>query len=265
MKAAQRERLLPRLQALGDLGVGSLTFDGISMSIRVALLEQAPCLYTQTEIACSAAAVVHLAECTMGEDVDADNATRAFDIQHPGHGELFLVPPRLPCRSAGDVSEAFCSAILKSAGVPPMRLDKKRWPIWQMPGHILLNVGKMNATKAFGDILIPAAPTNVIISVKTETAKERLLYSANAIEAVGFGFFKDAKEFWTQSRMKLYKRMGFTTIYMPAQTLENVNEKLTATNLQAHAVNVNGTALYRSINNFGTDMARIAGKITLDL
>jgi hypothetical protein len=105
-----------------------------------------------------------------------------------------------------------CSEVLRSAGIPPMELDQQKWPIWQMPGHVLLNEGKMNALRAFGDILIPCAPTNLVISVKSEAARERPLYSSKAIEGIGFGFFKEPDEFWTESRMALYKRMGFSVI-----------------------------------------------------
>lgn len=265
IKTEQRELVLSRLEQLGAPGQGEISFDRVSARVWVTLLDKAPCLFTQASVACSAQGVVHLAECTIGEDIGPQNVVRAFEIQHPTKGEPFMVAPLVPCTSAGDVSEALCSSLLASVGVPAMRLDKEKWPIWQMPGHILLNVGKMNATKAFGDILIPAAPTNMIISVKTETAKERLLYSANAIEAVGFGFFKDAKEFWTKSRMRLYKRMGFTAIYMPPETLAAVEANLAEKGLQSHAVNLNGTALYRSLTDFGADMLRIVGKTTLDL
>ena len=82
-------------------------------------------------------------------------------------------------------------------------------PITPLPGSLF-----HADPQALGDILIPCAPTNLIISVKSEVARERLLYSANSIEGIGFGFFKEPEEFWTSSRMSLYKRMGFTAIYM---------------------------------------------------
>ncbi|MGL3210520.1 hypothetical protein [Bradyrhizobium sp. BR 1433] len=83
-----------------------------------------------------------------------------------------------------------------------------------MPGHILLNQKKMKDLQAPGDIMIPCAPPNLLISVKTETARERLLYSANSID-IGFGFFSQPYEFWTRSRVRLFKRMGFSAIYLP--------------------------------------------------
>ena len=179
----------------------------------------------------------------LGAAIGGANVVRAFEIQHPSRGEPFLIPPLAECSNVGDVSEALCSEVLSNAGLPAMELDSDRWPIWVVPGHILLNHGKMSAVQAFGDILIPAAPTNLVVSVKSEKARERLLYSSNAIEGVGFGFFNSPKEFWTPSRMKLYKRMGFTAIYLPPATLAAIDEKLRARSHTSYAVNINGTPL----------------------
>ncbi|MDQ3246223.1 MAG: hypothetical protein M3Q52_04905, partial [Pseudomonadota bacterium] len=123
--------------------------------------------------------------------------------------------------------EMLFSEVLTDVGIPPMRLiadgPDRGWPIWSTPGHVLLNEGKMNDMRAFGDLLVPCAPTNLVISVKSEAARERLLYSSNAIEGIGFGFFNQPEEFWSVLRMKLYKRMGFSAIYLPSQTLDLIN------------------------------------------
>ena len=118
----------------------------------------------------------------------------------------------------------------------------------------------MNALKALGDILIPCAPTNLVISVKSEAARERLLYSANSIEGIGFGFFSQADEFWTVSRMSLYKRMGFSAIYMPKNTYDLVSAHLREENTERHAVNINGSNLYRPLDRFGDDICRVVGR-----
>jgi hypothetical protein len=141
-----------------------------------------------------------------------------------------------------------------------MPLGEDKWPVWHMPGHILLNEGKMAALKALGDILVPCAPTNLIISVKSEVARERLLYSANSIEGVGFGFFREPDEFWTVSRMSLYKRMGFSAIYMPDSTHQEVMDHLAEKKSTRHAVTINGTDLYRPLSLFGDDMLRVVGR-----
>jgi hypothetical protein len=156
--------------------------------------------------------------------------------------------------------EMLCSEVLANAGIPVMQDDTGQWPTWAMPGHILLNEGKMARWKALGDILVPCAPTNLVISVKSEAARERLLYSSNSIEGIGFGFFAEAKEFWTRSRMSLLKRMGFSAIYMPDATHAAVMARLGQDGTRGHAVNINGTDLYRPLSAFGDDMSRVVGK-----
>lgn len=156
--------------------------------------------------------------------------------------------------------EMLCSEVLSTAGIPAMPLGPDRWPVWNVPGHILLNQGKMSSLQALGDLLIPCAPTNLVISVKSEVARERLLYSANSIEGIGFGFFKEPQEFWTDSRMALYKRMGFTAIYMPDETHSSVMEHVNEAGSARHAVNINGTDLYRPLKIFADDMLRVVGR-----
>ncbi len=234
-------------------------------ALRKRLMRACPCLFNQIAgVAATARAVAHLCEITLGTRITSANVHQAFLIQHPNHPS-FAAPPVIPCTDGGAVMEMLCSEALESAGVVQMPLDASGWPRWTMPGHILLNEGGMNALRAFGDILIPCAPTNLVISVKSETARERLLYSSNSIEGVGFGFFTQADEFWTKERMGLYKRMGFSAIYMPNATYLAVLAHLNAHGVANHAVNVNGTALYRPLQDFGADMARIVGKSALDL
>lgn len=71
--------------------------------------------------------------------------------------------------------------------------------------------------------------------------------------------------FWTESRMRLYKRMGFSAIYMPTQTLADVQNQLRKNGTESAALNVNGTALYRAIVDFPVDMLRVAGRSVLAL
>jgi len=161
--------------------------------------------------------------------------------------------------------EALCSEVLDNEGIPPMDLGVDGWPVWRMPGHISLNKGKMKSVKAFGDILIPVAPSNIIISVKSQAARERLLYSANMIEGVGFGFFDEPEEFWTKSRMNLFKRMGFTAIYLPDATYIELRDHIHQEELESFAVNINGKQLYRPLSQFGADMRAVVGKTSLEL
>jgi hypothetical protein len=229
------------------------------------LLRLCPCLYNQVDEKPSARAIVHLCELTLGSRITDANVNKAFAIQHPKAPGWSYPPARSFQGAGGTVMELLCSEVLNSAGMPAMELDAGRWPVWQIPGHILLNEGKMNDLQALGDILIPCAPTNLVISVKSEKAKERLLYSANSIEGIGFGFFDTPSEFWSRRRMQLYKRMGFSAIYMPDETLAKLMERLDAKGDRQYAVNINGTELYRPLTRFCADMKKVVGRSAFDL
>jgi hypothetical protein len=113
--------------------------------------------------------------------------------------------------------------------------------------------------------LIPAAPHNILISVKSVKARERFLVSGNRLESVGFGFFNQPSEFWSISRMKLFKRWGFVAVYMPQATLTSVSAFLHANGRTDYAININGKPLYRPLSDFTTDMRHVAGRVTLAL
>lgn len=233
--------------------------------VLLTLLDHCPCLFNQIDIGPTARVVIHLCELSLGTKITDQNVTDAFKVQHP-KSLAWKYPPTKPFAGmGGTVMELLCSEVLTNSGIPPMELDGARWPIWTMPGHVLLNQGKMTDLKALGDILIPCAPTNLIISVKSEKAKERLLYSANSIEGIGFGFFNEPSEFWTVRRMQLYKRMGFSAIYMPDVTLQELEATLDAEKRMQFAVNINGTPLYRPLSIFCSDMQRVVGKSAFNL
>lgn len=229
------------------------------------MLRLCPCLYNQVGAKPSSRAIVHFCEITIEDRIVSTNVNLAFKVQHPKLPPPFKYPPALKGGQGGTIMELLCSEVLTNEGIPEMQIGQDKWPNWQMPGHVLLNEGKMQALKAFGDIMIPCAPTNLVISVKSEAARERLLYSSNSIEGIGFGFFKYPGEFWTPSRMNLYKRMGFSAIYMPDETHAAVMARVTAKGVASHAVNINGTPLYRPHSVFGKDMLKVVGKSSLTL
>lgn len=264
VRPSEKPALLTALNLLGSFG-NSHARPTTNKALLERLLELCPCLYTQIPVRVSPRGVIHLCEIALGSRIVSSNVWEAFQIQHPNIlGKSYLVNPLLTGAAVGDIMEAMCSEVLSNEGLPELE-NALGWPIWDKLGHICLNKGKMRDVKAFGDILIPCAPSNIVISVKTESAKERLLYSSNMIEGVGFGFFKDASEFWTVSRMNLFKRMGFTVIYLPKVTLINLFRKIIDKKVKAHAYNVNGTLLYRSLDRFGSDMRKVAGKTSLRL
>lgn len=230
------------------------------------LLELCPCLVNQLDSSVSAGAVVHLCELTLGARISSANIGKAFAIQHP-KGRAWRYPPsRVPKAGVGEISELLCSDLLANEGVPRMGLDSDKWPDWQMPGHALLNKGALRDLRALGDIIIPCAPTNLLISVKTESARERLLYSANSIEGIGFGFFNPADEFVTTRRIQLFKRMGLSAIYMPDDTLDQIEAELARRGEDiADVQNIYGTQLYPPHSIFTSDMRRIVGRSAFDL
>lgn len=268
LRKSQKADTLALLNAnYGSLGV--VVPAGITLPISGAALDRltelCPCLFTQMNKAPTAKAIVHLCEVTLGERINDANVHDAYMIQHPKDGPDMLHPPILPYAGVGGtVMEFLCSEVLINEGIPLMQLSEG-WPIWEMPGHVHLNNGRLLELKALGDILIPCAPTNIIISVKTEAARERLLYSANSIEGVGFGFFSDYREFHTPSRMALFKRMGFSAIYMPPKTYEDLSDYLIKTKTTSFEVNINGRPLYRPFTTFGEDMRRVVGKSSIAL
>ena len=80
-----------------------------------------------------------------------------------------------------------------------------------------------------GDFGIQGYPLSAIISVKSFTAKERLLVSGTGTlhaPTIGWGRFKDPSEF-SEERLKAYLFRGFLAIYMPRDTISllNLNSK----------------------------------------
>lgn len=266
-RPADRSALAGNLSSFGAPSAPSILLapPTSNSALLTRLLTLCPCLYSQLDVRCSPKGIVHLCELTLAARITSANVVGAFDIQHPGKTPDFLYEPGQEGADAGSIMEALCSEVLDNEGIPAMDLDRDNWPVWRMPGHIMLNAGKMRAVKAFGDILIPAAPANIVISVKTQAARERLLYSANMIEGVGFGFFDEPSEFWSQSRMNLFKRMGFTAIYLPDSTYTALTAHIVRSHLESFAVNINGKELYRPLSRFGADMRSIVGRTTLDL
>jgi hypothetical protein len=226
------------------------------------LLTLCPCLYNQIDVRTTPRAVIHFCEMALKAPITSSNVHDAFLAQHPS-APRFNPSPIQSCTDGGTVMEMLCSEVLNSHGIPEMKLDTDDWPLWSMPGHVLLNQGRINALRALGDIMIPCAPTNLVISVKSEAARERLLYSANSIEGIGFGFFNQPSEFWTVSRMSLFKRMGFSAIYMPDNTHKQIMDHLKIEGTERHAVNINGSGLYRPLTLFGDDIRRVVGRSSM--
>jgi hypothetical protein len=209
IRIGDRPQLLSALDSCGPLGsaIPAIPSGMIASAPFKRILDLCPCLYAQLPDAVSARGVVHLCEVTLGRIIDSASVYDAFKIQHPGMpAHPFLHPPANSGAGGGDIMEALCCEVLCNHGVPHMEIGADNWPVWSSKSHISLNSGRMNSLKLYGDILIPSAPHNILISVKSEAARERFVVSGNRLESVGFGFFNDPGEFWTVNRINLLKR-----------------------------------------------------------
>lgn len=228
-------------------------------------LTVAPCLYAQIHEKVTARAVVHLCELSLRRRITSTTVYRAFRVQYPNKypAYSYAFPPKQAGASGGDIMEALCSEVLTNEGIPHMATAANGWPVWQSVAHVSLNLGKYRALKLHGDLLIPSAPHNFLISVKSEAARERFVLSGNRLDSIGFGFFSDATEFGTVDRIRLLKRWGFVAIYLPGSTLRRLKRLLSQRPESAAAAsNVNGKPLFRNMRLFGQDMRDVAGKHT---
>ncbi len=261
--AKAKADLLPLLAQCGPLGALDVPLPVPKVSKALTrVLKRCPCLYTQLDLKVTAAAVVHLCEVTLGAKITSANVYQAFQVQHPNVAEpAYMHAPAQHGAAGGDIMESLCSEVLQNSGVPLVG-DGEDWPEWTTKCHISLNRGKLRPLKLYGDLLVPCAPHNILISVKSEAARERFVVSGNRLESVGFGFFSDPSEFWTKGRMNMLKRWGFVAVYMPGSTLADVESHILQHGLSAHSVNINGNPLYRPLEDFGPDIARVAGKLS---
>jgi hypothetical protein len=235
---------------------------GLTAAALGRLLSACPCLYSQIDVDPTADAVVHLCEITLGARITSMNVELAFAVQHPAK---FTIPPVRAYANAGAISEALCAEVLENAGLKRITSMEDGRLIWSTPGFIDLNKAPMHELGSFGDYLIPAAPSNIIISCKTQAARERLLNSGIRVDTVGFGFMHTPSEFWTRGKMNTLRRFGFTAIYLPQATYDAICLRLAQQGRQNENVNVNGTALYRPLASFGHDMHNVCGATSLKL
>ncbi len=108
--------------------------------------------------------------------------------------------------------------------------------------------------KWVGDFYLKGQPFNVIISVKSFTAKERLLASGSGnllSPTIAFGLFNDVDE-WTYNRVLSYMFRGFFSIYMPDAMLESLGQKSKDIN------NILGRPFLRGISTFTDDLRNAA-------
>lgn len=104
--------------------------------------------------------------------------------------------------------------------------------------------------KWLGDFVILGYPLNTIVSVKSFTAKERLLVSGTGsplVPTIGFGLFTDPDEFHLDRLLSFLYR-GFFRIYMPSTTYAALGADA------KEVTNVNRRPLVRELSQFPLDL-----------
>ncbi len=111
------------------------------------------------------------------------------------------------------------------------------------------------------DFSILGHPFNLLISVKSFKAKERLLVSGSGnilSPTVGWGLMDDPDE-WTESRTRLYLFRSFIAIYLPGSTYNLIPQPSKNVN------NINGLPLLRKMEDFMTDLTNAISNNVIDI
>lgn len=136
----------------------------------------------------------------------------------------------IPVGTTGTITERYCEAALIS---------------------INSGYGKLPSDwKWVGDFYIKSIPFNVIVSVKSFKAKERLLSSGSGnylSPTIGFGLFNDSSEF-KFNRVAKYPFRAFIAIYMPIDTYEQLEADVQSLK------NINNRPFIRKIEDFPRDL-----------
>jgi len=141
----------------------------------------------------------------------------------------------------GSVTEKICGIGIKSV------CNDQRYSV--LPKH----------WKWLGDFAITGIPFNLYISVKSYSAKERLIVSGTgqiAAPVVGYGLFKDIKE-WSPSRVDQYKHRGFIAIYMPKDLFQSLSVKSGKGHPVTNTKNIYGNPFLRDIANLPSDLKKV--------
>lgn len=145
-------------------------------------------------------------------------------------------------KTTGTISERLCEFGLNAA-VP----------------NFYKNIG--NDWNWMADFSVYGHPFNLLISVKSFKAKERLLVSGsgnNLSPTIGWGLFDDPAE-WSLDRVKRYLFRSFIAIYMPTSLFNQLNANVISIN------NINGKPFIREINTFVIDLQNAINNNAIDI
>lgn len=215
------------------------------------MLEDYPCFLSTLKGRPLARQLVHEAERELREPVSTKNLNEVFETQLSIANRRRGGGRQRGAAVAGAVSELIIREVLLAAGLVESQVLSDK-------AFITLGRGRAQGLQNYGDFLIPSLPFNLLISVKTVAARERLIASASGADSVGVGFFGRADEF-NPSRTRMYQRSGFVGIYLPPNVLLKVAQRF-----DGPPLNNNGTPFYRPNTELGKDMFRIAGRSILE-
>lgn len=159
-----------------------------------------------------------------------DKYDRVYDLVEALEEENRIQP--IPVGTTGTITDRICEWALESVGGDfDYRLTA-------------------NNVKWLGDYALLGFPLNIIISVKSFKAKERLLMSGTGsqlVPTIGFGLFDDPSEF-SAKRLISYRMRGFLCIYMPKGTWSGTKKQA------QEFLNWNGSKLLRPLEQFPSDL-----------
>lgn len=146
-------------------------------------------------------------------------------------------------KTTGTISERLCELGLKAA-VP--NLYKRIGDDWNW----------------MADFSIYGHPFNLLISVKSFKAKERLLVSGsgnNLSPTIGWGLFDDYEEWSSENRVRKYLYRSFLAIYIPRDLFNKLPQNVKSVQ------NINGKLFIRDASSFISDLRTATVNDAIDI
>lgn len=139
---------------------------------------------------------------------------------------------KIQVKTTGTISERLCELALESE-----------------VGNLYKRIG--TDWNWMADFSVYGHPFNLLISIKSFKAKERLLASGsgnNLSPIVGWGLFDDPKEWNSKKRVEAYLYRSFLAIYMPKALLSQLPQAV------KDIKNINGRPFLRGLDSFPADL-----------